>query len=1077
MRSLLRRLPPIAWRDAKLEAGNAYIRELQEALRRRGIAVPPRSAASSARVSAAPRGPVGTKSLTEAVLASGLFDAEWYARQLGGSTRSPRELVEHYLMSGHREGLSATPHLLESWYLETYKLKPGEVAAFGHYVAHLRQVPVVHPLFPASAYRALHPDSVRHVGGVLGHYLENEEHSAAMEAAGILPSREFDERSRAHADRLFATRGYEHLPRQFPAFDFETEAAYKRELLGDVALLRDRPLVSVVLPTMNRAHALRSAVQSVLEQTYDGWELLVVDDGGSDHTPDVMAEYAFEPRISYVRHDVNRGVAAARNTALAAATGEYVAYLDSDNTWRPDFLELMLRHLERHRAEAAYSATALVEVGGQGRRAYRGMPFIREALRERNYIDCIALVHRRDLLERTGAFDESLRRTVDWDLLIRIADATTPSYAPFIGSEYDLWAEGGDRITTDVSEGYRHRVRQRTLVDWEAVRAAAAEAVPGVSIVVAVSRPAVEAGPILRRAAETVGSDCEIVVVDNHLPDHHSILLAESLKDLPSVRIVRTTQAVTLELARNFGAAAARRQKLVFMHEQLWAFSGWETALVDALESAVAAQPLVLTESGTVWSAGTSFASGRPARRFVGLAGDAPEVRRAEPVDAASHACLAVRFDQFAAVEGFDPLFVSHADGADLSIRLRQLTGLPVHYAPSSLLAFHRDLPAPRTRARYRVGLQNERELTRLWASANLGATIPDSRDAIEVSGYRREAAPVGGLVPVHARARTAGPLRWAIKIGPQYAYERESWGDFHFAESLRDALEKLGHVVTIDGRNAWYRPTAHLDDIVLVLQGRGHYHPSPHQVSALWMISHPAEIQLDDLSDFDQVFGASELWCRRVDAYLPRPARLLLQCTDPERFRPVDPDASRRQEVLMVGNARGVRPAIDAALKAGLLPAVYGKKWSGLLPEGSWKGEYLPNRELASYYASAGVVLNDHWDEMAEWGLLSNRLFDLAACGARVVSDAVPGLHDVFGDLVATYESPDEMAVQVARLLAESPDDRTRRLELAETVRRDHSFTARAATISAAMTEILSARRGAGASNGQVAVAQNAGA
>jgi len=229
-------------------------------------------------------------------------------------------------------------------------------------------------------------------------------------------------------------------------------------------------------------------------------------------------------------------------------------------------------------------------------------------------------------------------------------------------------------------------------------------------------------------------------------------------------------------------------------------------------------------------------------------------------------------------------------------------------------------------------------------------------------------------------------------------------------------------------------------------------------------MISHPGEIQLDDLADFDIVFGASELWCRSVDRHVRRPAQVLLQCTDPDRFRPVEPDPARRHDVLMVGNARGMRPSVAAALDAGLMPTVFGGKWDALLPEGAWQGPYVANRDLATYYASAGVVLNDHWDEMARWGLLSNRLFDLTACGARVVSDEVAGLHEVFGDHVATFRTADEMRTQVARLLTESPEEQARRLEFAEVVRREHSFAARARSIAAAVTELVAERRaGAG--------------
>src|SRR5690606_34882484 len=140
---------------------------------------------------------------------------------------------------------------------------------------------------------------------------------------------------------------------------------------------------------------LPDAVRSVLAQTYRRWELIVVDDGSRDETPKVLARFTDDPRVRVVTHETNRGVAAARNSGLAAATGEYVAYLDSDNTWEPDFLELMVRFVRRGGHRVAYAMSALEEQGGQGRRRYRGMPYSREALLERNYIDCIVVLQDR----------------------------------------------------------------------------------------------------------------------------------------------------------------------------------------------------------------------------------------------------------------------------------------------------------------------------------------------------------------------------------------------------------------------------------------------------------------------------------------------------------------------------------------------------------------------------------------------------------------------------------------------------------------------------------------------------------
>lgn len=91
--------------------------------------------------------------------------------------------------------------------------------------------------------------------------------------------------------------------------------------------MAEKPTVSVIIPTYNRAPLLGRAVQSVLNQTYQDFEVIVVDDASLDNTEEVVRHFA-DPRIHYLRHEENRGTAASRNTAIKIDRGEYVAFLD-----------------------------------------------------------------------------------------------------------------------------------------------------------------------------------------------------------------------------------------------------------------------------------------------------------------------------------------------------------------------------------------------------------------------------------------------------------------------------------------------------------------------------------------------------------------------------------------------------------------------------------------------------------------------------------------------------------------------------------------------------------------------------
>jgi len=98
------------------------------------------------------------------------------------------------------------------------------------------------------------------------------------------------------------------------------------------------PKISVISPTYNRAHLITRAVHSVLNQTYQDFEYIVVDDASTDNTEEVIKGFKDE-RIKYIKHEKNRGPSAARNTGIKAAKGEYIGFLDSDDEWLPEQAE------------------------------------------------------------------------------------------------------------------------------------------------------------------------------------------------------------------------------------------------------------------------------------------------------------------------------------------------------------------------------------------------------------------------------------------------------------------------------------------------------------------------------------------------------------------------------------------------------------------------------------------------------------------------------------------------------------------------------------------------------------------
>jgi glycosyltransferase involved in cell wall biosynthesis len=107
-----------------------------------------------------------------------------------------------------------------------------------------------------------------------------------------------------------------------------------------------RPVVSVILPTYNRASTLGRAVDSVLKQTFDDFELIIIDDGSTDESDAVLRAYTNDGRVRVIRQARNTGCAEARNVGVTASSGLYLAFQDSDDEWLPDKLEKSVAALE-----------------------------------------------------------------------------------------------------------------------------------------------------------------------------------------------------------------------------------------------------------------------------------------------------------------------------------------------------------------------------------------------------------------------------------------------------------------------------------------------------------------------------------------------------------------------------------------------------------------------------------------------------------------------------------------------------------------------------------------------------------
>ena len=188
----------------------------------------------------------------------------------------------------------------------------------------------------------------------------------------------------------------------------------------------EEPLVSVILPTYNRANLLTRAVQSVLDQSYKDLELIIVDDGSDDETNAVVRSFE-DQRLRYVHHSDNQGVATARNTGLSKSQGALIAFQDSDDTWVREKLELQVNGLLSSDNQVGVHYSPFIRIKGLMETQYpldvgKYQGNLSRELLYRNLITSSAALVKSECFDKVGTFDNTLDCLVDWDMWIRIAE-------------------------------------------------------------------------------------------------------------------------------------------------------------------------------------------------------------------------------------------------------------------------------------------------------------------------------------------------------------------------------------------------------------------------------------------------------------------------------------------------------------------------------------------------------------------------------------------------------------------------------------------------------------------------------
>ena len=180
--------------------------------------------------------------------------------------------------------------------------------------------------------------------------------------------------------------------------------------------------VSIIIPTYNRAHVIARSIESALHQTHQDIEILIIDDGSTDGTFDVVKQFFRHAQVRYLRHELNKGHQAARNTGIKNAGGDYVAFLDSDDTWFPQKIERQLDAISKKGADCVVlTGMWIIENGLKTKflRKYNGYVYP-ELLADYGTAHGCMLVPR-DWFRQIGFLDESITAFADWDLGISLS--------------------------------------------------------------------------------------------------------------------------------------------------------------------------------------------------------------------------------------------------------------------------------------------------------------------------------------------------------------------------------------------------------------------------------------------------------------------------------------------------------------------------------------------------------------------------------------------------------------------------------------------------------------------------------
>jgi GT2 family glycosyltransferase len=680
------------------------------------------------------------RALSEAAIrASGLFDEAWYARTVKGAGPDPvRHFVrrafrdkpwpnplfdtrhyiaahpdlrrgghnplQHYIEHGEAEGRHPNAFFNPVWYAREHRLR-GPSGALRHYLTEgAAQGLRPSPDFDPRVYLNNHPDLGLTLSEAFAHHVYTNSKKRSTAAAFIrrLFLRLDPRRGSTRAD-IYNGLSFRSEAGEPPRYRFEKSAQpycylpprRPADLEARLAALRTRPRFSILTPVYNvERRFLEAAVASVTAQWYPDWELILIDDAGTDPGTRAGLEAISDPRITVGRNPENRGIAGTTNAALARAQGDYVVFLDHDDELTPDCLYELALAIDRTGADFLYSDEDKIDAEG-----LFSLPFFKpdwspDALMSIMYT-CHVTCLRRSLMEACGGIRLGYEGAQDYDLALRVTERaqrivhipkvlyhwrTLPAS---IASDMAAKPYAQDSVRRLKEDALRRRglpgaVEPVAGMPGQFRVAYAPLGQPTVSIII----PTKNNHVLLSRCIESIlktssYNAVEIIVIDNGSTDAATLKAFDRLRVLDRVKLLSDPRPFNYSALNNLGAREATGDILLFLNDDTEVITpDWLERLIGYAQrdhvGAVGAK--LLFPDGSIQHCGIVNLLDGPGHAFYRVGGEkiADFGRNVLEYDwiAVTGACLAIERRKFEAVGGFNEALPVAYNDVDFCFRL-----------------------------------------------------------------------------------------------------------------------------------------------------------------------------------------------------------------------------------------------------------------------------------------------------------------------------------------------------------------------------------------------------------------------